>query len=129
MNKQNQLLSEEQMDLDDDKIEEIKPKLFKRKLEKLSRMTVAKLQQTVNLKASSNIIIIPQHWSFKREYSQDKRGIEKLAWKLPDFIKRVSIMKVRRSPRETEHQKTTKVKMKKGVRLREHTTTSPGTAV
>ncbi|GFY79733.1 hypothetical protein TNIN_393431 [Trichonephila inaurata madagascariensis] len=58
MNEQDQLLSEERLDLNDDEIEEEKPKLLKRKLEKLSRMTVAKLQQKVNLKASSNIIII-----------------------------------------------------------------------
>ncbi|GFY09027.1 syntaxin-binding protein 5-like [Trichonephila clavipes] len=56
-------------------------------------MTVAKLQQKMNLKASSNIVLIPHHWSFKREYSQDKRGREKLAWKLPDFIKRIGVVK------------------------------------
>ncbi|GFS74822.1 hypothetical protein TNCV_1395231 [Trichonephila clavipes] len=38
----------------------------------------------------------------------DKGGIEKRAWKLPDFIKRLSLG-------EREDQKTTKVKMKKGV--------------
>ncbi|GFY55606.1 hypothetical protein TNIN_473471 [Trichonephila inaurata madagascariensis] len=73
--------SKERVDLDDDEIEEEKPKLLKRKLKKLSRMIVAKLQQKVNLKAPSNIVLIPQHWSFRREYSQDKRGREKLAWK------------------------------------------------
>ncbi|GFW68645.1 putative splicing factor 3b subunit 2 [Trichonephila clavipes] len=98
----------------EDEIEE-KPKLPKRKLKKLSRMTVAELQQKVNLKASCNNIIIPQHWCFKRKYSQDKSGIEKLAWKLPDFIKPDGIMKVRRSSRETENRKTTKVKMRKRV--------------
>ncbi|GFV51532.1 hypothetical protein TNCV_3260721 [Trichonephila clavipes] len=70
-----------------DEIEEEKPKLPERKLKKLSRMTVAKLQRKLNLKASSNIILIPQHWSFKHTYLQDKGGIEKLAYKLPDFIK------------------------------------------
>ncbi|GFV00092.1 hypothetical protein TNCV_4057641 [Trichonephila clavipes] len=42
----------------------------------------------VNLKALSNMVLIPQHWSFRREYSQDKSGMGKLAWKLTDFIKR-----------------------------------------
>ncbi|GFW75343.1 hypothetical protein TNCV_4189971 [Trichonephila clavipes] len=56
-------------------------------------MTVAELQQKLNLKTSSNIILIPQKRSFKRKYSQDKGGIEKLAWKLPDFIKRIGTMK------------------------------------
>ncbi|GFU69429.1 hypothetical protein TNCV_5123551 [Trichonephila clavipes] len=45
------ILSRERVDLDDDEIEEEKPKLLKRKLKKLSRMIVAKLQQKVNLKA------------------------------------------------------------------------------
>ncbi|GFV09855.1 hypothetical protein TNCV_2599091 [Trichonephila clavipes] len=80
-------------------------------------MTVAKLQQKVNLKASSNMVLVPQHWSFKRD-SKDKRGIEKLAWKQPDFSNRVGIMKVRQSLQETEDQRTMKVKMKKGVRLK-----------
>ncbi|GFY51393.1 putative splicing factor 3b subunit 2 [Trichonephila inaurata madagascariensis] len=96
-------------------IEEEKPKLPERKLKNLSRMTVAELQQKVNLKASSNLILIPQHWSFKLKYSQHERGIEKLAWKLWDFIKRVGIMKARQSLREREDQKATKVKMRKGV--------------
>ncbi|GFY53133.1 RNA-directed DNA polymerase from mobile element jockey [Trichonephila inaurata madagascariensis] len=58
-------------------------------------MTVAELQRKVNLKASSNTILIPQHWCFKRKYSQDKSGIGELSRKLQDFIKRVGIMKER----------------------------------
>ncbi|GFU95616.1 hypothetical protein TNCV_3332821 [Trichonephila clavipes] len=73
------ILSKERRDLDDDEIEEETPKLPERKLKKLSRMTVAKLQQTVDLKASSNTVLIPQHWSFRCEYLQDKSGIRKLA--------------------------------------------------
>ncbi|GFT66187.1 putative splicing factor 3b subunit 2 [Trichonephila clavipes] len=107
------------VDLDDDEIGEEKPKLPpKRKLKELSRMIVAKLQQKGNLKASSNIVLVPQHWSFKRKYSQDKGGIEKLAWKLPDFIKRIGVMKVRQLLQERENRKTTKVKMRKRVRLK-----------
>ncbi|GFY38943.1 hypothetical protein TNIN_248711 [Trichonephila inaurata madagascariensis] len=53
------ILSKERRDLDDDEIEEETPKLPERKLKKLSRMTVAKLQQTVDLKASSNMVLIP----------------------------------------------------------------------
>ncbi|GFY70962.1 uncharacterized protein TNIN_239621 [Trichonephila inaurata madagascariensis] len=86
--------TKERVDSDDDKIEEETPKLPK-KLKELSRMTVVKSQQKVNSKASSNIVLVPQHWSFKRKHSQDKDGIEKLAWKLPDFIKRTGVMKIR----------------------------------
>ncbi|GFU44677.1 uncharacterized protein TNCV_1507511 [Trichonephila clavipes] len=94
------ILSKERIDFDEDEIEEEKPKLPERKLKKLSRMTVAKLQQTVDLKASSNMVLIPQHWSFKGEYSQDKSEIVKLAWKLTDLIKRDGTVKIRRSSRE-----------------------------
>ncbi|GFS50213.1 retrovirus-related Pol polyprotein from transposon opus [Trichonephila inaurata madagascariensis] len=95
-----------------------KPKLPKRKFKELSRMSVTKLQRKVNLKTSNNIVLVPQHWSFKREYSQDKRGIGTLAWKLPGFIKRIGIGKVRQSLREREDQETAKVKMRKRVRLK-----------
>ncbi|GFV90213.1 integrase catalytic domain-containing protein [Trichonephila clavipes] len=50
------ILSKERVDLNDDGIEEKRPKLPERKPKKLSRITVAKLQQTVGLKASSNIV-------------------------------------------------------------------------
>ncbi|GFT50571.1 hypothetical protein TNCV_551641 [Trichonephila clavipes] len=45
------------------------------------------------------MVLIPQHWSLRREYSQDKSGIEKLAWKLTDFIKRDGTVNIRRSSR------------------------------
>ncbi|GFU14031.1 uncharacterized protein TNCV_1580411 [Trichonephila clavipes] len=63
-------------------------------------MTVAELQQKVNLKASSNMVLITQHWSFRGEYSRDKSEMGKLAWKLTDFIKRDGTVKIRRSSRE-----------------------------
>ncbi|GFU28064.1 uncharacterized protein TNCV_3153781 [Trichonephila clavipes] len=94
------ILSKERMDFDEDEIEEEKPNLPKRKRKNLSRTTVAELQQKVNLKASSNMVLIPQHWSFRDEYSQDQSGIRKLAWKLTDFIKRDGTVKIRRSSRE-----------------------------
>ncbi|GFW50347.1 uncharacterized protein TNCV_4697621 [Trichonephila clavipes] len=94
------ILSKERIDFDEDEIEEEKPKLPEGKLKKLSRMTVAESQQKVNLKASSNVVLIPQRWSLRREYSQDKSGIGKLAWKLTDFIKRDGTVRIRRSSRE-----------------------------
>ncbi|GFV33293.1 uncharacterized protein TNCV_1498151 [Trichonephila clavipes] len=94
------ILSKERIDFDEDEIEEEKLKLPKRKRKNLSRRTVAELQQKVNLKASSNMVLIPQHWSFRGEYSQDKSGIGKLAWKLSDFIKRDGTVNIRRSSRE-----------------------------
>ncbi|GFY06875.1 uncharacterized protein TNCV_482791 [Trichonephila clavipes] len=46
------------------------------------------------------MVLIPQHWSLRREYSQDKSGIRKLAWKLTNFIKRDGTVRIRRSSRE-----------------------------
>ncbi|GFR22798.1 uncharacterized protein TNCT_441321 [Trichonephila clavata] len=69
------ILSKEPLDLEDDEIEEDKSKLFQRKRKKLSRKTVAELQQKVNLKASNNIILVFHQWCFKGK--QDKQGIEK----------------------------------------------------
>ncbi|GFV84689.1 uncharacterized protein TNCV_4296711 [Trichonephila clavipes] len=94
--------SNERMDFDEDEIEEEKPKLCvpKGKRKNLSKRTVAELQQKVNLKASSNIVLIPQHWSFKGEYSQDKSEMGKLAWKLTDFIKRDGTVRIQQSSRE-----------------------------
>ncbi|GFV75457.1 uncharacterized protein TNCV_1483031 [Trichonephila clavipes] len=94
------ILSKERIDFDEDEIEEEKLKLPKRKRKHLNRRSVAELQQKVNLKASSNMVLIPQHWSFRGEYSQDKSGIGKLAWKLSDFIKRDGTVNIRRSSRE-----------------------------
>ncbi|GFS60079.1 retrovirus-related Pol polyprotein from transposon opus [Trichonephila clavipes] len=94
------ILSKERIDFDEDEIEEEKLKLPRRKRKSLSRRTVAELQQKLNLKASSNMVLIPQHWSFRGEYSQDKSGIGKLAWELSDFIKRDSTVNIRRSSRE-----------------------------
>ncbi|GFT37392.1 hypothetical protein TNCV_2512821 [Trichonephila clavipes] len=85
-------------------------------------MSVTKLKGKVNLKASNNIVLVSQHWSFKHEYSQDKRGIGTLAWKQPDFIKRTGNGKGRKSLRAREDQETTKFKMRKrvGLKLRTH---------
>ncbi|GFW16197.1 uncharacterized protein TNCV_4263621 [Trichonephila clavipes] len=94
------ILSKERMDFDEDEIEEEKPKLPKRKRKNLNRMTVAELQENVNLKASSNMVLIPQHWSFRGEYLQDKSEMGKLARKLTDFIKRDGTVKIRRSSRK-----------------------------
>ncbi|GFY64041.1 hypothetical protein TNIN_144681 [Trichonephila inaurata madagascariensis] len=71
----------------EDETYEIKEKLKfpKRKLKELSRMLVTKSQRKVKLKASNNIVLVPQYWSFKREYSPDKRGIGTVARK-PSII-------------------------------------------
>ncbi|GFQ89763.1 putative splicing factor 3b subunit 2 [Trichonephila clavata] len=110
------ILNKETLDLEYDEIEEEKSKLFQGKRKKLSRKTVAELQQKVNLKASSNIILVFHHWCFKGK--QDKQGIEKPAWKLHDCIKKIGIMKMGQALRERDDQKTIKAKMWKKVRFK-----------
>ncbi|GFX97560.1 uncharacterized protein TNCV_2841201 [Trichonephila clavipes] len=90
-NEQNQLLNEEEEKFSDED---------GRKKQKFKQKDSCRITTKVNLKASSNMVLIPQHWSLRREYSQDKSGIGKLAWKLTDFIKRYGTVKIRRSSRE-----------------------------
>ncbi|GFS63457.1 uncharacterized protein TNCV_4610531 [Trichonephila clavipes] len=94
------ILSKERIDFEEDEIEEEKPNLPKRKRKNLSRGTVAELQQKAILKASSNVVLIPQHWNFRGEYSQDKSEMGKFVWKLTNFIKRDGTVKIGRSSRE-----------------------------
>lgn len=122
---------------DDDLLKaEEKPKLSKRKLKKLSRMSIAELKQKVgrpelvemhdvtakdpvlllHLKSSRNTVPVPRHWCFKRKYLQGKRGIEKPPFDLPGFIKKTGIMEMRQALQEKEDQKTMKAKMREKVR-------------
>lgn len=113
-----------------------KDKMSKRKLKKLTRLSVAELKQLVHrpdvvemhdvtardpkllvqLKAYRNTVPVPRHWCFKRKYLQGKRGIEKPAFNLPEFIKKTGIMEMRASLQDKEEQKTLKSKMRERVR-------------
>merc|ERR1712226_364020 len=126
---------------DDDMVEEEEPdenkdKLSKRKLKKLNRLSVAELKQLVSrpdvvemhdvtakdpnllvsLKATRNTVPVPRHWCFKRKYLRGKRGIEKAAFDLPDFIKKTGIMEMRAALQEKETEKGMKSKMREKVR-------------
>lgn len=111
-------------------------KLSKRKLKKLSRLSVAELKQHVSrpdvvemhdvtakdprvlvlLKAYRNTVPVPRHWCFKRKYLQGKRGIEKPPFDLPDFIKKTGIMEMRQALIDKEGHMTMKAKMRERVR-------------
>ncbi|GFW36233.1 hypothetical protein TNCV_4930951 [Trichonephila clavipes] len=59
------------------------------------------------------MVLVPQDWSLRREYSQDKIGMGKLPWKLTDFIKRDGTVKIRRSSRENRRsRKRVRVKLR-----------------
>ncbi|CAH2094733.1 unnamed protein product [Euphydryas editha] len=113
-----------------------KDRLSKRKLKKLSRLSVAELKQLVarpdvvemydvtardprllvQLKAHRNTVQVPRHWCYKRKYLQGKRGIEKPPFDLPDFIKKTGIMEMRASLQDKEETKTLKAKMRERTR-------------
>jgi splicing factor 3B subunit 2 len=96
------------------------PKLSKKKLKQQTRLSVAALKQLVNrpdvvemhdvtaldpkllvhLKATRNTVAVPRHWCAKRKYLQGKRGFEKPAFDLPDFIKRTGIQGMREALNE-----------------------------
>lgn len=127
-------------DSDDDdmvKKDEDEPnKLSKKKLKKMTRLSVAQLKQLVSrpdvvemhdvtaqdprllvhLKATRNTVPVPRHWCFKRKYLQGKRGIEKPPFELPDYIKATGIMEMREALAEKEDQKNLKAKMREKVR-------------
>uniref|UniRef100_A0A1A8PCN3 Splicing factor 3b, subunit 2 n=2 Tax=Nothobranchius pienaari TaxID=704102 RepID=A0A1A8PCN3_9TELE len=123
----------------DDSDEEVKqdvPKLSKKKLRRMNRLTVAELKQLVarpdvvemhdvtaqepkllvHLKATRNTVPVPRHWCFKRKYLQGKRGIEKPPFQLPEFIRRTGIQEMREALQEKEDAKTMKTKMREKVR-------------
>ncbi|XP_061566330.1 splicing factor 3B subunit 2 isoform X2 [Cololabis saira] len=129
---------EERKDSDDsdDEIRPDVPKLSKKKLRRMNRLTVAELKQLVvrpdvvemhdvtaqepkllvHLKATRNTVPVPRHWCFKRKYLQGKRGIEKPPFELPEFIKRTGIQEMREALQEKEDAKTMKTKMREKVR-------------
>lgn len=123
-------------DDDGDEKKDDKDRLSKRKMKKLTRLSVAELKQLVNrpdvvemhdvtardpkllvqLKAHRNTVQVPRHWCFKRKYLQGKRGIEKPPFDLPAFIKKTGIMEMRASLQEKDEAKTLKAKMREKIR-------------
>lgn len=111
-------------------------KISKKKLKKLTRLSVAQLKQLVtrpdvvemhdvtakdprllvHLKATRNTVPVPRHWCYKRKYLQGKRGIEKQPFELPDFIRATGIEDMRAALQEKEEAKNLKAKMREKVR-------------
>lgn len=130
------LLDDDDEDMEEDKTDNDREKLSKRKLKKLTRLSVAELKQLVarpdvvemhdvtardpkllvQLKAHRNTVQVPRHWCFKRKYLQGKRGIEKPPFDLPAFIKKTGIMEMRASLQEKDEAKTLKAKMRERTR-------------
>ncbi len=55
-------------------------------------VTAADPKLLVYLKAYRNSVPVPRHWSQKRHYLQGKRGLEKPAFKLPEYIEATGML-------------------------------------
>ena len=64
----------------------------------------------VNLKSQRNSVPVPKHWSQKRKFLQNKRGVLKQPFKLPGFIEDTGITKIRDNT--GNDRKALKLKMK-----------------
>ncbi|PHH65412.1 hypothetical protein CDD81_2516 [Ophiocordyceps australis] len=125
---------------DDDEIPEeeeaaVPQTLSKKKRKQQNRLSVAELKATVShpdviewcdasssdprllvqIKAHRNIVPVPPHWALKREYLSTKRGIEKPAFRLPDFIADTGISEMRDAVLEKEAEQTLKQKQRARV--------------
>eukprot|EP01071_Lankesteria_metandrocarpae_P008754 Lankesteria_metandrocarpae@DN5044_c0_g1_i2.p1 len=77
-------------------------------------------QLLVTMKSMRNSVPVPVHWSHKRKYLQGKKGFEKPAFRLPDYIEATKISEIRQVIQEKESQKTLKQKMREKVHPKMH---------
>lgn len=112
-----------------------KTKLSKKKRKQMKTLSVAELKAMVKhpeviewndvsssdprtlvqIKAQRNVVPVPSHWSLKREYLSSKRGIEKSAFRLPDFIAATGISEMRDAVLEKEAEQSLKQKQRARV--------------
>ncbi|KAF4508302.1 hypothetical protein G6O67_004702 [Ophiocordyceps sinensis] len=112
-----------------------KGKLSKKKRKQMKTLSVAELKAMVKhpeviewndvsssdprtlvqIKAQRNVVPVPSHWSLKREYLSSKRGIEKSAFRLPDFIAATGIAEMRDAVLEKEAEQSLKQKQRARV--------------
>ncbi|SPO30173.1 probable Splicing factor 3b, subunit 2 [Ustilago trichophora] len=109
--------------------------LSKRKQKKLQRLSVAELKQLVrkpevvewtdvtsndprllvHLKCTRNSVPIPPHWAHKRDYLQNKRGIEKAPYQLPPYIADTGIATMKDALKQKEAEESLKQKTRQRV--------------
>lgn len=126
----------ESLNLEKPQKRERKEKISKRQLKALLRPDVATLKLNcarpdvvevwdttapdprtlVWLKAYRNTVKVPIHWNQKRKYLSGKRAVEKLPFKLPDYIEQTKIGEIRAALLEKESQKSLKQKQREKSR-------------
>lgn len=70
----------------------------------------------VMLKSYRNTVPVPRHWSDRRKYLQNKRGIEKPPFELPSFIAATGIGEIRAAQSEQASGKTLKQQQRAKMR-------------
>ncbi|KAJ6232228.1 splicing factor 3b subunit 2 [Anaeramoeba flamelloides] len=110
-------------------------RLSRKKLKKLNRLTVSQLKQLVRkpevvelhdpnssdprlliyLKSYRNTVPVPRHWSSKSRYLHGKRGFLKDVYKLPHFVEKTGISKIRTALIEQDEEKSSKRKQREQV--------------
>jgi splicing factor 3B subunit 2 len=108
----------------------------KKQLRLSSRMSVAALKAAVDrpdmvdsmdncspdpllllyCKAYKNAVQVPRHWSNKRRYMSAKRGVDKVVFKLPEYIEQTGIAKIRQAVLAKEAERDIKAKQRAKMR-------------
>ncbi|CAD8104747.1 unnamed protein product [Paramecium primaurelia] len=77
------------------KVAELKQKVKRPDLVEFWDITSPDPMFLIQLKSVRNSVTVPRHWSQKRKYLQNKRGILKEPFQLPDYIEKTGIAKLR----------------------------------
>ena len=67
-------------------------------------------------KSYKNTVQVPRHWSNKRNYLANKRGIDKVPFKLPEYVEQTGIAKIRQAVLAKEAEKDIKAKQRAKMR-------------
>ncbi|EDU46322.1 Splicing factor 3b [Pyrenophora tritici-repentis] len=128
-------VAEDGIPSDEEEEEDGQPKLSKKKMKQMNKLSVAQLKSMVSrpelvewtdvsssdpkllisIKGAKNVIPVPTHWSLKREYLSSKRGIEKPPFALPKFIQETGIAEMRDAVLEKQAEMTMRQKQRERV--------------
>ena len=67
-------------------------------------------------KGYRNVVQVPRHWSNKRNYLSNKRGIDKQPFRLPEYVEQTGIAKIRQAVLAKEAEKDIKAKQRAKMR-------------
>jgi splicing factor 3B subunit 2 len=67
-------------------------------------------------KSYRNAVQVPRHWSNKRNYLANKRGVDKFSFRLPEYIEQTGIAKIRQALIAKEAERDIKAKQRAKMR-------------